>query len=179
MVVLGHVFIGVFAIWVLATLVRHLDQGYLPARVNYWLDSSLVGFIVPRWNFFAPNPGIWDFHLLYRDRAASGITGHWHEMPIRSPRSFRTVLWNPSRFANKALIDIGSSVGIALDITGNAEGLDRRPQLLTISMPYLALLTYVSAAPGRYGAASTQFLVLMSSIHDTKVLLVSRYHQIA
>jgi hypothetical protein len=173
MVVLGHVFIGVFVIWGLATLVRHLDQGYLPARVNYWLNSSLLGFMIPRWNFFAPKPGIWDFHLLYRDRAASGITGHWHEMPIRSPRSLRTVLWNPSRFASKALIDI------SLDITGNAAGLDERPQLLTISMPYLALLTCVSTAPGRYSAASTQFLVLMSSIHGTKVLLVSRYHQIA
>jgi hypothetical protein len=116
----------VFAIWLVLSVFNQLKVS-LNDRVRRW-D---VGHLVPRWTFFAPNPGTADYHLVYRDfDAASQPCSPWHEvhMPLRSRLS---LIWNPQKRARKVLVDMAQSLS-SLAVDNNAAA--------TFSIPYLALL---------------------------------------
>lgn len=111
--------------------------------------------LIPFWNFFAPRPGTWDFHLLYRDQLTDGSITPWREILLTAERRWWHALWHPHRRLKKALFD----AGIGLWAYPKVEGRDLR-----ISVPYLELLTYVSGLPRLYAATKTQFLVMASSL---------------
>lgn len=78
--------------------------------------------LLPRWTFFAPHPGIYDYHLLYREcesvetplttpqmcEAAKHVVGPWMQVPGIYPDagSSRFMLWNPQRRVTKTITDI-------------------------------------------------------------------------
>jgi hypothetical protein len=76
--------------------------------------------LLPRWTFFAPHPGIYDYHLLYREcesvetplatpqmlEAAKRLVGPWTQVPDLYPGSSRFMLWNPQRRVTKTISDI-------------------------------------------------------------------------
>lgn len=82
-------------------------------------------------------------------------------------------IWNPGQRRKKALFDI------AQELTGGASAWDSDPELIKLSVPYLLLLTYVSAS-GRYALSrSRQFaLVSTSRRSEPTVLFVSGLHDL-
>lgn len=108
---------------------------------------------LPSYNFFAPNPGVHDFHLLYRDRLPQGGVTGWRELPLTRGRGWLDCLWNPGRRCKKALYDAAGDM-----LGASAKGLDIR-----WSASYLLLLTYVSGLPRLHEAEGTQFLIMRSS----------------
>lgn len=76
--------------------------------------------LLPRWTFFAPHPGIYDYHLLYREcasletklttpqmvEAAKHLVGPWTQVPDINPGSARFMLWNPQRRVTKTITDL-------------------------------------------------------------------------
>jgi hypothetical protein len=123
-----------FAAWFLATAVKALPGG---SRYVGFLGP--LGALLPSWNFFAPTPGVHDYALLYRDRS----------------RPRRSALWNPEKYARKALVDA------TVELCRVAER--RGAEAAVLSVPYLMLLQHVSARPRDPGTVERQFMLAILS----------------
>lgn len=176
-----------FSLWTAATVLAAVDKTFnhdvIPARLR-----SAFHF-VPIWNFFAPNPGRWDYHLLYRDRLGDGTLTEWREAEelTRTPDR-RKWGWNPELVRMKAVVDfvqkineiIRNDVGLdgktRGDFTDSTEGeepggtLDDLETVETkrhlVSGPYLLLLNYVTRLEHPDDAEETQFMLMCSSYRD-------------
>lgn len=115
-------------------------------------DRDMFG-LFPGWNFFAPDPGRVDFHLLFRDELPSGVVTSWREIPLTSGRRWHDWLWNPERRLKKVVFD--AFAGLSQVVALRAD--------VRLSIPYLVLLNCVSAYPRIYAFERTQFLVMMST----------------
>lgn len=109
--------------------------------------------LFPGWNFFAPRPGSVDFHLLYRDELPGGALTDWREIPLTHQRRWHDWIWNPERRLKKVVFD--AFTALAQVVTLEAD--------VRLSVPYLVLLTYVTAYPRLYAFERTQFLLMMST----------------
>ena len=105
-----YLLVLLLTIWFVASVVVQLNvwEGAPPAvhrnvRVIHTLD--VLG-AVPSWNFFAPNPGTTDYHLLYRDRLDSGEISDWREAPIDKESTLLKAIWNPGKRKSKVLADV-------------------------------------------------------------------------
>jgi hypothetical protein len=101
-----YVVIVMFVVWLTLTILVHLPR--VDKILARHFGSLLLLMMLPRWNFFAPNPGVHDYILLYRDRCSkTGSIGSWHEAisPIARSRLIGA-LWNPDKILNKTMIDI-------------------------------------------------------------------------
>jgi hypothetical protein len=156
----------------LATLIRHFPPRFVPWRLTYLLSTSLFGHFMPRWNFFAPNPGTFDYHLLYRDRRENGLVGPWHEVRLLPTHTVVgiTAFWNPRRLEVKALVDMAS------EISSTADELNSDPTILLGTVPYIALLTKISALPHDPESSCSQFLLLATSNGASRIIMASAYH---
>jgi len=159
-----------FSAWLAASTVEQLR---LPGVQRYrrW---DVLG-LVPVWTFFAPNPATGDFHVVYRDELGSGECTLWADAGDGpSPRGLRASVWNPDRRATKALFDIASGLALAANETVN-------PDAVQLTLPYLALLSFVAGHVGHApGAVATQFMLLtdhgMDKPCDPVPVFVSHWH---
>ncbi len=130
--------------------------------------------VIPHWSFFAPTPGVSDFHLMVRDRLVGGKFSLWKEVPVgcqtRSPFAF---LWHPGKRSGKALLDLTTTL---LGVVQNAGG---RQEQIYLSLPYLMLLHAVSALPASSVSIGRQFLLAKMDGPDAApdVLFVSNVHE--
>jgi hypothetical protein len=167
---------GLFGSW-FAVSVMGQDPFRREDRVRKWDKLSLV---VPVWRFFAPNPGIHDYHLLCRDELASGEVTEWKEVCTVEARTPRHIFWHPHRRSEKVLFDITAEV---LRFIGETTDLDapRANRDLQFSVPYITLLNYVSGQhPHQPDAERTQFLLAASAGYDENeeptMLFLSEFH---
>ena len=111
--------------------------------------------LVPKWNFFAPTPGIHNFYLLYRYQHANGIVGKWNSLydleAYRKPTCF---LWNPKRRIRKALFDLFATLILEDPST------EENRKLIRLSIPYLIILKKVSSLSAPVSAMGVQFLIM-------------------
>ncbi|MCC7377384.1 MAG: hypothetical protein IT581_22175 [Verrucomicrobiales bacterium] len=137
---------ALFGVWALSTVLVHFDRfSPLIRAVDFFT-------VVPEWRFFAPNPGRGDFFLLYRDQLDDASVTDWREVRIIRPRAVWSAVWNPRRREAKALFDA------AIDLARTARD---EPDSVMGSIPYLTLLSYVSAQPHWTQAVRTQFLLML------------------
>jgi len=103
----------VFALWFGVSVLNQLEAtGYPAARRVALLVKSLDLFsLIPTWNFFAPNPGTNDYHLLYRERLDDGAYGVWREAPFPKQSGPLKLVWNPRKRRAKVLSDVVVSLG--------------------------------------------------------------------
>jgi hypothetical protein len=145
-----------------------------PSHIERLLRRYDACSLIPRWHFFAPRPSMQDFHLVYRDRSASGGVSPWHEVPAATSHPLASPVWNPGRRHNKALFD---AVQALLKLSERAGGRERELQL---TVPYIALLTYVSGLPRLDEPEMTQFALVasqrQSSTASPTVFFVSGLH---
>jgi hypothetical protein len=166
----GEFAFSLVTLWLLLTVVAQFDA-----------TEKFVGKIdplqiLPRWTFFAPNPGVTDYHLVARLKDKSGAIGMWMAVPMNAPRSRFSFFWNPRNRASKVLNDAAQSLGIlrAEDQFGEHG--------LPLCLPYLVLLHYVDAkvCQGRSGV-EVQFAVVESTGHferNLEVAYLSRFHPV-
>ena len=112
--------------------------------------------LLPLWAFFAPNPGRYDYHLVYRDYDGGGepLTP-WREVAASARRSAFGALWNPGKRASKALMDYTQSIARI------------NSPSVSVTVPYLSLLTVVMAQDGVRDAAARRFVVVATERFGT------------
>jgi hypothetical protein len=161
-----------FGIWLLLTVATQ-HKSRLADRVR----STDLSLLIPRWHFFAPNPGVHDFVLVFRDRNVGGAVSPWRQAPTPSTSNPALwVVWNPARRHTKALIDIANELIVL--INEHAYG---RAQLV-LAVPYLTLLNHVSSLPRLDVDVSTQFAIAIAQSAavsgEPDVVFVSALHRL-
>ena len=66
--------------------------------------------LIPRWTFFAPNPGTNDYHLVYRDQQSDGTFSSWQELAELNSGHNVSCLWNPQRRVTKTIADTVNNI---------------------------------------------------------------------
>ncbi|MFD0407333.1 hypothetical protein [Kitasatospora sp. NPDC127116] len=135
-------------------IVSAVGQLTVPRRLLDRLRAWDIFGIVPNYRFFAPRPVQHDYHLLMRTAGSSGEFGPWHQVAGPPDRCWWHIAWNPDRRAFKGLSDV-MSVAHRFDV--------QRPRAVQVSLPYLAILNYVTAVASRDPAArEVQFVLAIS-----------------
>lgn len=145
--------------WVLCTLLWQFPK----IRENAPLLSRInVLGIFPIWTFFSPNPGIFDVHVIYRDKDVYDTISEWKEMEILFPRQFIHGFWNPRKRNVKLIIDAVSDVKTVL---GKYRGDDDLNSRIMLTKGFLVLLQGVSAMPKLLDAKHVirQFAIINST----------------
>jgi hypothetical protein len=134
--------------------------------------------VLPSWTFFAPNPMIHDFKIIYLLRNKDELEGpqNWIEIDLKLERKWFHMFWNPHKRFSKCVIDIIQS------LMETYKKLDENSIL--ISIPYLSLSTYIEAQIELLQDHSLkegfQYAVLRNSGYDQhekeELLFVSAYH---
>jgi hypothetical protein len=146
------------ALWLLITLVAQF-RWIVP--FTRWLDGI---HLIPRWTFFAPNPGIRDHHLVLRERLADGQLGAWRSVPVYPPRPPLAWLWHPRKRASKVLSDAIQALGFLM-----RHGLE--PDAVSCTLPYLVLVRYAAAVlPRTPGAMQFQIAIIDTAGHADRRL---------
>lgn len=115
------------------------------------------GMYVPDFRFFAPNPGVNDYHVLVRDELPDGSYTNWKEIGGPNVRTLPQAVWFAGRRVEKVVLD---SVSGILEYTNDKE---RDVEGIQVSIPYLTILNYVTHhAPHHQDAKRTQFLIAAS-----------------
>ncbi|WP_374008943.1 hypothetical protein [Leifsonia sp. LS-T14] len=68
-------------------------------------NKDKLGFWLPNWRFFAPEPAQNDFHVLHRTLSATGVESNWVETHQISSRRLSHLVWFPSRRTDKGIFD--------------------------------------------------------------------------
>jgi hypothetical protein len=140
-----------------------------------WLKLRDVFSLIPNWSFFAPRPGTSDYHLLFRDSDVSGEWGKWREIPLASRRTLWGALWNPEKRKTKVLSDVVRGLVRLAQNQGFKD--------FSLTLPYLAILNYVSSIHRSKACLQTQFMILQSegffADRDPQFLFMSGMHNLA
>lgn len=176
--ILTRAVVGVFAAWFVLSVINQFGWKWFEA-----VRSQDAFSLLPFWSFFAPNPGMSDYHLLYRDRLVSSGTGVWRELRLDKKLSLWRVLWSPDKRKAKALQDAAGSLlemrRESIENLGIA-GEELRPLLIRVSIAYLVLLHLVNNASHSPMAESTQFMIAETHGHFTETkpepVFVSDFH---
>lgn len=162
--------VAVLGIWLGASVVGQIGFG---ARlgVRRWDPLGLI----PMWWFFAPNPARGDFYFLYRDQLKDGSVTDWTEVKVGVTRRWWNLVWNPSRRERKALFDIVTSLARRAQETTDVT--------VQVSLPYLALLNYVSRLARTEASVSTQFMLMQTEADSPDeppaAVFLSRIHRLS
>jgi hypothetical protein len=144
------------AVFVIALMLGWLAVSGLcqiPCAISRRLRARDLAGLIPHWPFFAPVPGTCDYYLLYRDELAEGFVDDWREISLCDDRRPWHFVWNPQKRPKKALFDLVTSLmgEVALN----------RTDAIQLSVPYLALLTYVSSLRRACSTRATQFVLMI------------------
>ncbi|KAF4406963.1 MULTISPECIES: hypothetical protein [Streptomyces] len=144
---------ALFAAWLLLCVLAQLRVAAprVAPRLGRW-DASLL---VPRYNYFAPVPGVHDYHLLFRTRTRGREFGAWQEVSTEGRRRWWNFAWNPDRRCRKRLLDLAKELA-------HRDPACADPATV-LSVPYLMLLRHVCAQAEPAERADIQFLIVTIS----------------
>jgi hypothetical protein len=144
------------------------------SKFKQWVKTRDPCYYIPTWTFFAPNPGVTDVRLLWREQLVDGVVGPWHE--VEAPRQgLLRGLWNPTKRARKVVYDCRRRLQAARERD--------QDELFMLSVSYLLILQHVVRLPGSPLSASRQFVLLETQGADDedgllKLLFVSPWHDL-
>lgn len=167
--------IAFFAAWFAISVVTHVSSGL---NVRMWPAQRLG--LVPHWNFFAPNPGVHDLHLLYRDVMNSGETSALGFVDVIEARRWYHAVWHPRKYRNKVVSDVTLALQtMAREI--HEQGGDQRALLL--SSAYVVAVHLVMRMPRAPDARARQFILARHSSYgrdpEHDVIFLSEFHPFA
>jgi hypothetical protein len=146
-----------------------------PRRFRWaeWLKAHDACAYIPTWTFFAPNPGVHDTRVLWREQLPGGAVGPWHEMDPPRAGLLRAV-WNPGKRARKGVSDCASIVVRAI-------GRDESSPLPMIGLPYLMIVQHMEGLAGSPLGHARQFSVIDTQGADEgdgslRLRFVSHWH---
>ncbi|MEP0262705.1 hypothetical protein [Dokdonia sp.] len=162
--------VGCLGFWLLASAICQFNI----LRLETFFRRMDYFSLLPRWSFFAPNPGVTDYHLLYRDKDKENECGRWKELPIASKRTLLGAIWNPKKRSKKALSDAVQTIVRSSDKLKASE--------FKTSICYIALVNFISSFPRKEDGNTTQFMIMESYGHfpdkGPKMLFRSEFHKI-
>lgn len=141
---------SLLGMWLAASVLYQFRFGWMLRLTRF--D---VVHILPKWTFFAPNPGCTDYHLLYRD-SVDDILTEWIELPLVQERSVLAALWNPRKRVCKCLLDLTQVLVTSYSASPEQE------KAIVLSLPYLLILNYVSSLESSTRSKARQFMILQS-----------------
>lgn len=131
--------------------------------------------LLPRWTFFAPNPGTSDYHLVVRLLTLDGRTILWEELLPPEERPWWTALWNPRKRYRKCLTDCVQSLGQFARAGVPLESMQ-------LSIPYLVILNFVVCRINPQAQSACQFAVLETKgfalVNEPTVIFCSGTHSL-
>ncbi len=173
MIVYTYLVCVLFSLWFLCTIIVQFKESKLTEKIKNYDTFSLL----PLWTFFAPNPGVNDYHLLYRDENKNGERTSWEEIEINENRKLLTCLWNPSKRSKKVLSDV------IQNIIPMIREFEEKPQIMMFTMPYLLILNAILKEPCMdKQSCKKQFLLSATDGYENsgepKLILISEFHPI-
>lgn len=167
--ILSVVVVACLALWLAISVLAQV-RGSLVRRLKRHDYCALI----PAWSFFAPNPGMSDYHLYFRDRLASGALSFWRELPIEREPSVLRAVWNPQKRDAKAFVDyVGELRSLARDYP---------LRNLQLTLAYQAVCNRVCAEPTSFAAESRQFAIVEShGYYDAEapaLTVLSNFHRL-
>lgn len=164
----------ILTIWFLLSMLAQFRGSTPLGRVVSSIKRRDLFAVIPAWSFFAPNPGMTDTEVLFRDCMVDGEYSPWIALGFERGKSTR-VIWNPDKRFQKVINDMCSSVlRMAYQNTDNKQ--------IMLSIPYLALLSYVSGLAPDAFAEYRQFTIVRAFGYHTDrqptILFVSSQHRI-
>src|SRR5437763_816434 len=123
----------VLTIWFVLSVLGQFDWKIVRS-IRSWDPFGLI----PRWTFFAPRPGVTDYHLVYQTFVGDKPRP-WREEVLSDPRTLRSAVWNPQKRNRKALVD---SVRAFTRMARNLDA-DTLWQL-QYTIPYIAVLSHLT-----------------------------------
>ncbi len=171
MSILDAMFAAGFAAWWAVSVLYQFQTKWVLGLTRFDLFHLL-----PKWTFFAPNPGHTDYHLLYRDLRDDAIPTGWTEVNIVQERSILASVWNPEKRVRKCLLDLTQNLVKQRPSSADEEN------AVVLSVPYLLLLNYVAHlnAPGSSNAR--QFIIFQSHgffpNKEPELLIRSAFHDL-
>jgi hypothetical protein len=160
-----------FTAWIVITIIGQFQQNRLVQLLKRYDFFALI----PTWTFFAPNPAVQDFSLLFRDKDVSGQLTAWKVFVYRIPPPGIRGIWNPAKRRSKAINDM-ATVWLLIR--------DTNPQSheYVLSIPYLCLLHQILVAPREDSVVATQMAVASVFSHQkerpAEILVVSAFHKL-
>lgn len=160
-----------FAIWFVFSVINQFDPQWFN-KIRAYDHLSMI----PKWTFFAPNPGSTDYHLYYRDITHDGEILGWNILITPGDRSLLNALWNPEKRVKKAQADmVRSLIRLPDEIKDNI-------YVIYFTLPYLLLLNTVTNVPCEPTVKSRQFMVVETfGFHTTfkpRLLIQSGVHDV-
>jgi hypothetical protein len=158
---------AIFAVWLAATLAAAVDDSFGKRRVR---RGDVLG-LIPAWSFFAPNPGIFDYHLLARSRRRDGSVEPFSEIAPPEVTPWRSI-WHPEKRVRKTIFSCCEDLR-RLD--------DAERAGVEYTLAYLTLLTLASSRVDPADTASVQFMLLRTGaqLEQPELLVRSRFHPVA
>jgi hypothetical protein len=161
---------AVFALWLAASAAGQFG------RKSRWLRACPLGWALPEWRLFAPDPGDHDYHLIYRCQLFYGDCSEFEIAPLYARARCRA-MWNPEARKQKMLRDTVRALGNSVRRYADDESATAKAEISRLASYRLLL----GVAAGRCSADATgvQFAVLRET--PTKSLdlyFVSAWHQL-
>ncbi len=171
-----------FGVWLLLTAVYQFPQA------SQWIGRRDHFGLLPRWTFFAPNPGTSDHHIVYREcldpaadlssqeriEAASASLSPWRELADLCPGHHILFLWNPQRRVNKTISDLVNGFALLRKTSPDL------PRYAHFTVEYFILLNLVQRGAPR--SSRRQFAIVRShGFGEARMLaptLVSDFHPV-
>lgn len=164
------VFVLLFSIWLILTLAIQFNTSFANT-ISQWDVLCLL----PRWTFFAPNPGHTDIRVLVRF-GNSSLIGSWRELWLSSRADDASTLVrglvNPYRRVEKLLFDFRNAL-MEPSITATQ---------VRMSSEYIALLEISELVARSLGCETVQFLLAETNYTlptQFRVILISDMHRVA
>ena len=156
---------ALFLIWFVASVAWQFRS----VREHSATPSVFGAFrLLPIFTFFAPIPGMADYHIAYRDRDEAGTVSPWREAPVIRRRRLFDFAWNPRKRIHKLVADSLNEIK-QLRAAVEAGGAD--PDLVSAQMRltdgYIALHNFVLAAPPAIEGACARQFMLAEALHIT------------
>jgi hypothetical protein len=122
-------------------------------------SADKLGFWLPNWRFFAPEPAQNDFHLLHRTLDIDENESLWQDTYTVTPRKASHFVWFPDRRTDKGLFDAVSEV---------LPSLQKGQEFITAQPAYRSLESFVRHRldSGGRPLVGFQFMIVSSTGYE-------------
>ena len=170
-ILLNLFFALIFLSWFILTIINQFNYKWVQK-----VKKFDVFHLLPRWTFFAPNPGTSDYHFVFRLMDVNNNVSSFTEIPLYGNRNFLSAFWNSNKRVKKALADL------VMDLNRQCVSKEINEENIKISFSYIALLNFLSNVPKSTNTKSIQFAILKSQgfIDDEipSLIICSEFHNV-
>lgn len=146
----------------------------IPSKLSSYIHDIDYFSLIPSWTFFAPEPGVTDYHLLTRIKLKSGDITPLVVESITNNKIITNAIWNPKKRKHKVLTDVVQTFArLSFEF----------PKNLSLTTPYLLILNYISQIYKiQYKGEQIQFVIAETKgfqlKKEPKIIFMSEFHEL-